>query len=467
VVIRERQVSPPFLPDDTLLLSAALFFKHGNAEKAADEMGVSSTAARSRIARARRKWPALFKGFSSTGGGTPDTELKELARAYGALHASGSLAKAAKALGMKRTTLQTRVNRWRELTGMERDDATLDPVTEHRKDGQIRVARANVRQMAAKVQALEDKLSGIEQALKASFEPAEWTLRQHATRKREHIPYVLTSDLHVGEVIDAAVTEAGYGYSTEIFRQRYRTLIDTVIYLSAHHGGTLWTYPGIIYARGGDTISGGIHEELRETDDATALQAIEVAFEEESAGIYKMIEAFGRVEVKTFGAGGNHDRNTVKLHTKNAAGHNHDRLVAFMLRREFSKNERVSFQISESFDVRFRIFNRSILLTHGHNMGARGGQGFVGPAATILRGVQRVIVEQAALGHHIDEVHHGHFHYPMLLPFVLSNGSFPGYSEYAKTNRMRPTPPQQALAYYHPKRGMVDFKPLLLTGDNR
>jgi hypothetical protein len=95
-------------------------------------------------------------------------------------------------------------------------------------------------------------------------------------------------------------------------------------------------------------------------------------------------------------------------------------------------------------------------------MGSRGGQGFIGPAATILRGVQKVLMEQAALGHHIDAVHHGHFHYPMVLPFVLSNGCMPGYSEFAKQFRMRPEPPQQFLAYYHPGRGMVDIKPIFL-----
>ena len=113
--------------------------------------------------------------------------------------------------------------------------------------------------------------------------------------------------------------------------------------------------------------------------------------------------------------------------------------------------------------MRFSIYDMRILLTHGDRMGSAGGTGFVGPAATILRGVQKVILEQSALGYHVDRVDHGHFHYPMYLPHVLSNGALPGYSEYAKGFRMRPTPPQQFLVYHHARRGVVDVKPIILT----
>ncbi len=57
----------------------------------------------------------------------------------------------------------------------------------------------------------------------------------------------------------------------------------------------------------------------------------------------------------------------------------------------------------------------------------------------------------------------GHFHTPMYMGWVLVNGSMPGYSEYAKMFRMRPHPPQQMLLFHHPKRGVVDIKPIILT----
>jgi len=303
----------------------------------------------------------------------------------------------------------------------------------------------------------------LEWAGNASYSPAEWATPARKAGKAEHMPYLLTSDFHCGEVVKAEETDASYGYDSATFQRRYRLMIDTAIYLATKHSGENWKFPGFIYARGGDIISGQLHPELIETDDLTPLEAVQMVAEEEMGGVRKLLDAFGRVEVKSFGAGGNHDRDLFKPTTKRAAAHSYDYLVEVMLRREFKRNSRVTFQTSRSFDVRFPIYEMNILLTHGDRMGSRGGQGFIGPAATILRGVQKVMQEQLALGHRVDRVDHGHFHYPMILPFVLSNGSMPGYTEYAKQFRMRPQPPQQVLCFHHPRRGVVDYKPIVLT----
>lgn len=405
-------------------------------------------------------------------------EARSTAKHYNA--ALGNQSVAATKMGIPRPTFAARMtlirNRWPKLLGSfpsatggnpaaakVRDRTVDDHVKIHRANTDAQHSAARLKDAVKIIADLEQKLKDLEWAAKASFEPAEWTLPKHAHHKREHMPYLLTSDFQIGEVIREEETEAGYGYNTTIFRDRYRRMIDTTIYLSFDHAGKNWVYPGIIYARGGDTISGGIHDELRDTDDLTPIEAVEVAFEEESAGVRKLADAFGRVEVKTPGSAGNHDRITFKPRTKTAGAHSYDRLIAYMLRREFNKDKRVTFQTSQSFDVRFNIYAMQILLTHGDRMGSSGGQGFIGPLATIMRGAQKVIAEQAALGFKIDRVDHGHFHTPGWMGWVLSNGCLPGYSEYAKQYRMRPSPPQQFLTYNHPKRGVVDIKPIILA----
>lgn len=404
-----------------------------------------------------------------------DIVLKEMVRHYNA--ANGNQIHAAKAAGISAGTFATR---WRIVKarfpkliqkfetakgGRARAAArTLEEdVVVHRHREEASSARTKLSKAVDTIAQLEERLKDLEWAAKASFKPADWSLPNHPRRKREHIPYLLTSDFQVGEVIRAEETDAGYGYDSKIFRRRYRRMIDTTIYLSTQHAGAAWKYPGIIYARGGDTISGGIHEELRETDDLTPIEAVEVCFEEESAGIEKLAEAFGRVDVKSPGAAGNHDRNTFKPRSKLASAHSYDRLISYMLRRHFATDKRIHFQTSESFDVFFPIYDMNVLLTHGDRTGSRGGLGFVGPAAAILRGGQKVIAEQAALGRHVHRVDHGHFHYPMYIDWLVSNGCMPGYSEFAKSFRMRPQPPQQMLLYHHHKRGVVDIKPIILT----
>jgi hypothetical protein len=430
---------------------------------------VSRSTFESRVKTERVKWPKLFKTFEISRGGAPKLNEWAAKEAWQAFQeANYSNAAAARALNVQETTFRKRVQGYARQHDINLDQLKSQRTMEaHAEDHRERMSasahRAKLKDAARLIADLQDQIRDLQFATKASFKPAEWTLPHHPKIKREHTPYLLTSDFQIGEVIRAEETEAGYGYDSAIFRRRYRRMIETTIYLSFEHAGTNWKFPGIIYARGGDTISGGIHDELKETDDLTPIEAVECAFEEESAGIRKLADAFGRVDVKSFGAAGNHDRNLVKPTTKNVSGHSYDRMIAYMLGIEFKNDKRVTFQTSQSFDVRFNIYDMRILLTHGDRMGSSGGQGFIGPAATIMRGVQKVVAEQAALGFKVDRVDHGHFHTPQYLGWVLSNGCMPGYSEYAKQYRMRPSPPQQFLTYNHPRRGVVDIKPIILT----
>ena len=341
---------------------------------------------------------------------------------------------------------------------------TLEQATViHRHQADITILRSRLKEALSSLASAEDRIKDLEWSTKLTFKPAEWTLPTHPRRKREHMPYVLGTDYQIGEVVKAEETEAGYGYSPEIFRSRFRRLVDAVNYLSFEHVGKSWKYPGLIYARGGDTIDGNIHPEDNGDGVMKPVEACEVAFEEESAGIEKWADAFGHVDVKSPGGAGNHDRTNKYPVTKKAWANSYDRLIYRMIAEHFRNDRRVTFQTSRAFDVRFPIYNQQILLTHGDRLGSKGGTGFIGPLATIMRGAQKTIAEQAALGFHIDRVDHGHFHTPGYFGWVLSNGCMPGYSEFAKSFRMRPSPPQQFLLYHHPKRGVVDIKPIMLA----
>lgn len=334
----------------------------------------------------------------------------------------------------------------------EKPKRTLDAdLALSRAKASVSHAQGRLEESKARIIALEDKLADYEALAKRGSRPAEWTVRPPAA-SLEHIPYLLTSDAQVGEVIRPEETDCSHGYDADTYRRRYREMIESSIHICRLRSNFI--YPGIIYARGGDTISGGIHEELAETDDLTPIEAVEVAFEEEAGGILRLADEFGKVEVKS--VSGNHDRNTARPRGKGRHAHSYDRLVEYMLRREFMRDDRVTFQTSESPDCYFQVYNQAILLTHGDNIGSSGGQGFIGPAATIMRGAQKILMEQNALGRRVDEVHVGHFHTALQLGYALANGCFPGYSEYAKGKiRPRPEAPSQWLVFYHPEYGPV------------
>lgn len=308
---------------------------------------------------------------------------------------------------------------------------------------------------------LDRELSLHRAAMKASTVAADWTLPSRGGSKTDHIPVLLVSDAQVGEVVAANETEYGRGYSTPIFRERYRELISTTIYLSEKHVSPDWTFPGIIYIRGGDAISGSIHDELRETNDQTPFEAVETVFQEEAAGIEKLAEFFGRVDVKSV-CGGNHDRDTLKRQSKRRVQHSYDALIDTMLSTYFRNDSRVTFQLTKSPDVVFPIFGYTALATHGDNIGSGGGTGFIGPVANIAKGVQKIIMEQVHMGRIIDHVFLGHFHTFHHCHAFTENGSFPGYSEFAKSFRMRPEPPTQTLQYWNAGHGIVDLRKIVM-----
>lgn len=401
--------------------TAAIFNKHqGNVWRAALSEGIPRNTLVARVTRAKQLHPALFKDFPIAHGGKPPKP--EIA---------------------PRSMSQ---------------DAEL-----HRAQQAAREAEAKYKDAIREMNVLQDRLKDLEWANNVSLKPAEWTYIPRVDRKREHIPELFTSDQQVGEVVRETETEAGYGYNPAIYSERHRRMVDTVDYLSHHHGGNGWVYPGLIYLRGGDTIDGSIHPEDSGEQTLTPIQCVELVFEEESAGLEKLADSFGKVEVKTPGAAGNHDRIGKKPVSKKAFAHSYDRLIHKMLVNHFRKDKRVTFQTSESFDIRYKIYDQNIILTHGDRMSAGGGTGFIGPAANILKGWQKVVQEQAALGFIVHQVRNGHFHTPFWMPHGWSNGTFVGYSEFAKSFRMRPTPPMQLFGFHHHKRGLVDMKPLTLT----
>lgn len=338
-------------------------------------------------------------------------------------------------------------------------DAKHNPLTKEKAAHSY--TKSLLEQARKDIERINKEVGRYRAAMDASLVPADWTRAPRAAHKSEHIPVLFISDAQVGEVIDPTEIEYGRGYNTPIFRERYREVVDTTIYLSEKHVGEDWTFPGIIYIRGGDAVSGGIHEELRETDDCLPLEAARIVFEEEAAGIEKLADFFGRVDVKSV-SGGNHDRDTPKRQTKKRVGHNIDAMIDYMLANYFRGDPRVTFQLTNSTDVVFPIFDSLALATHGDNIGSGGGTGFIGPVANIAKGVQKIRVEQGHLKRIINHVYVGHFHTFHHCRQFTANGSFPGYSEFAKSFRMQPEPPTQALQYWNPKRGMVDLRPIVM-----
>lgn len=274
------------------------------------------------------------------------------------------------------------------------------------------------------------------------------------------MPVLFASDFQWGEVIDAGQMDGINEYNLKIARKRYASLIDKTIDICRNHVGAPHS-DTIFYLRGGDMCSGDIHQELRETNAAGSIGQVVDLVEHEAAGIAALREKFKKVVVVS--VPGNHGRTTVKPMSKQYAETNYDTLSAWMLEREFRSDSGVQFYTPSSGDAIFSIYGWRFCMTHGDRIGSRGGQGFIGAAATIARGMKRVHEYYAKLGERIDYILLGHFHSYMELEWGWCNGSLPGISEYARDFRATPARASQLLFFVHPEHGVTSRWPIYLS----
>lgn len=332
-----------------------------------------------------------------------------------------------------------------------------------------RAARMKASQLKAALEEMEDLRNLRETAFgltPKNVRPHTWhTVPLEKSGKRE-TPVLFTSDFQIGEVVRREDTPANNEYNVEIFKKRYFRLIEkTIELINEHHGGA----DHIVYLRGGDTISGGIHDELAETDQVPPAEQARIAIEIETAGIRQLLRAFGRVTI--YSVCGNHDRTTKKPRAKLYSSNSFEVLIQYGLEAQFMDPEtgaldpRVKFESDPSGDVLFRLRGHNFLLTHGDRIGTSGGAGFLGPAGPIVRGAKKVRNQYAGQGIHVDTVLGGHFHTPMHGEGHLFNGTLVGYSEYAHAKiRAEIGPPCQTLFFVHDDYGITAVRRIYVNG---
>ncbi|MFT0892970.1 winged helix-turn-helix domain-containing protein [Pseudochelatococcus sp. G4_1912] len=317
------------------------------------------------------------------------------------------------------------------------------------RDAEFWRKRATVLQSSlADAEALVGELAGIRDV---PVSTPEWMMSKTTGKKARSVVGLLLTDVHAGEVIDADELMGINGYNVDICRRRLRRL-----FAAACEVPQRWISDtdnqGVLVALGGDLVSGDIHDELRITNALTAHEQVRFVVEEITAGIRHLLDTYGAVHVVS--VPGNHGRTTLKPTAKLYSRLSYDTMAATMIEDRFRGDKRVTFQITTATDAVVPIFGRTVFLTHGDKMGTGGGQGFAGPVLPIVRGTKKVEAQQAQAGRRPDLILHGHFHTSANPGAVLSNGSVPGYSEYAAGLRATIEPPKQWLFLLHQKWGL-------------
>jgi hypothetical protein len=333
-----------------------------------------------------------------------------------------------------------------------RTPAPADPVEIARLRGRVAALSAENRSLLDRARTAEDLRAGVFGLTSAPLEPVAFRAPAGGDPSAETIVLFL-SDLHWGEFVSIEAMDGLNSYSLDIARARIGRYFQTVADLATKH----WTGPPparLILVLGGDLVSGEIHAELAKTNEAKALPAVKDCASHLAEGI-ALLRRRLECPIDVVSLAGNHGRSTLKPESKESAETSYDTLVSDFLEMAIRPRRDVSFYVPSSVDALFPVYGWRVLATHGDRIGSRGGQGFIGPAATAARGMKRIVADYSARGVHLDLILMGHFHTALQLEEGFVNGSLPGPSEYSRDGRFRPAPARQLWLTIHPRRGVT------------
>lgn len=280
-------------------------------------------------------------------------------------------------------------------------------------------------------------------------------------KKSPGVPTLFASDWHWGERVDGKQIQRVNSFDLKIAHARAKRLIDKTVDLLRNHV-TSPNYPGIVFALGGDMVSGDIHEEIKETNELQSFPTLLDLYGVLIWCISTLADNFGNVYVPC--VAGNHGRTSRKPRHKFRAETNYDWLLYQMLERHFKEDRRIQFQAPTSSDAMWNVFGYRYLMTHGDQF--RSGDSMIGALGPILRGDHRKRTRNGQLGMEYDTMILGHFHQYCHMGRVIVNGSLKGYDEYAYDANFVFEIPKQALWITHPDLGITLAMPVLLEDPN-
>lgn len=379
-----------------------------------------------------------------------NTELQVAVKAV----AEYGIGEAAKMLGIPRTTLQSRMGQ-AERAGItaEGSEPKESPHIQQRVkvlEAELRLAKGGALDAAA----VKHEIIGLAKHASQLVVP-DWVVSPPKSSHSPGVPTLFASDWHWGEVVDSTQIGGVNRYNMAIARERAKTLIETTIDLLNNHMVNP-EYPGIVFALGGDMVTGDIHEELSATNDAEIMPVVLDLFGVLCWCIETLAKEFGRVFVPC--VSGNHGRNTHKIRSKGRNFTSFDWLTYSFLAKRFENDERVKFFTPNGSDALYECAGRRYLLTHGDQF--RGGDGMIGCLGPILRGDHKKRSRNGQIDMGYDTMIMGHWHQLLQLERVIVNGSLKGYDEYASQNNFGFEAPRQALWITNAQHGITFSMPV-------
>lgn len=276
-----------------------------------------------------------------------------------------------------------------------------------------------------------------------------------ANGKSESTAVVLLSDWHIDEIVRQQAVNYLNKFDSEVASQRIEGLFQTIVkFIDLHKNET--KINTVILALLGDFISGGIHDELKESNILLPVEAIWSVQSHLASGIKYILENTD-VKIVLPCSVGNHSRITEKQRVSTEFGNSLEWLMYKNLGEYFLSEKRVKFVINEGYHTYIDVYDYTIRFHHGHAIRYAGGVG------GIYIPVKKAIAQwNKGKYAHLDCF--GHYHQMKNDGQFISNGSLIGWNAFAIRIKADYETPRQAffLISKEKKRFITVVRPIIL-----
>lgn len=251
---------------------------------------------------------------------------------------------------------------------------------------ELRSSKEQGRNQATRIRTLERQLAEAEAMAQAAI-TLENRVRDpdpiapgHSTRVREACAVGVMSDWHVGAEVTKESVQGLNEHNPQIARERGRSFfqgLDWMIRRERCGGDPELGYKvdSLLLAGLGDDIEGHIHDELVEANRLSPAEEVWLAYEIQSIGIEFLAQNSGLKRIDVWRENGNHDRPTRKVRYATNPRNSYGYLLSRMLMRHFEGHPIVRVHAPLS-DVSYaQVFDQTIRMMHGHQIGYQGGVG--------------------------------------------------------------------------------------------
>lgn len=211
----------------------------------------------------------------------------------------------------------------------------------------------------------------------------------------------------------------------------------------------------LIIALQGDFISGGIHEELMETNQLLPADAI-LEVQNEILGLLDFFEQNTNLPIEVVFNAGNHGRMTKKQRIMTEMGHSLESYMYHIIEDMYKGNKRFKFHTQRGYHVILDINGCLTRFHHGHWVKYNGGVS--GISLSLNKAINNW---NRSIPVKLDVL--GHFHTSTNLKNCIVNGSLIGFNAYANSIKAEYEEPSQNIFVIEGKKGVVDYARIILN----